>query len=202
MRYEAVLFDFDGVLADTEPLHFEAWRDALSPLGIRLDWDFYRSQCIGICDDELLELLATQSNRPQTTLRLRQQMPVKQRLFLAKAEAAPPVPEQVISMIKDLISYRLAVVTSTSRLEVEPVLRAAGILESFQCVICAEDVARHKPDPEPYLEAARRLGIKHGLVVEDSVAGEAAAKAAGFEVLRVASVAEVPRRVRERLGLP
>lgn len=198
-RYEAVLFDFDGVLADTEPLHFESWREALAPIGVSLDWDFYRTQGIGVSDQALLAMLAERAQPPRSVQELWAQYARKQQLFLEKAKANPPVPESIRELIASLRGYKLAVVTSTSRVEIEPLLELCGLGQAFQALVCAEDVSRHKPDPEPYREAARRLDVTRALVVEDSEAGQAAGEAAGFDVVRVSSVSEVPRMVWERL---
>jgi len=189
--YDAVLFDFDGVLADTEPLHCAAWQRALEPLGITFDWDFYRSEAIGISDADLLALLARRSRPPMPAEALWQCYPRKRDIFLKLALADPPIPPAVRNLIQELNHHKLAVVTSTSRSEVEPVLAAAGLWPYFQVIITAEDVAAHKPDPEPYLTAARRLGCKRGLAVEDSQAGAAAARAAGLDVLQVKGPSEL-----------
>ena len=59
-RYDAILFDFDGVLADTEPIHFACWKQVLEPLGIHLNWPFYQARCIGISDRQMVERLAAE----------------------------------------------------------------------------------------------------------------------------------------------
>ena len=200
VSYDAVLFDFDGVLADTEPLHYEAWRDALKPLGITLDWAFYRSELIGVSDRELVERLARTRRPPLQAALLWARFANKQRLFLEKALARPPIPKENIELISSLKNRKLALVTSTSILEIRPLLLAADLLERFHVIVTAEDVNRHKPDPEPYLVAARRLGARRALAVEDSDAGERAARDAGLEVVRVHSVAEVPKAVLSRLA--
>jgi sugar-phosphatase len=82
---------------------------------------------------------------------------------------------------------------------VEPVLEAGDLLGLLHATVYAEDVTRHKPDPEPYLRAAQLLGITHALVVEDSAAGEAAGRAAGFEVLRVTTPADVASTLARHL---
>ena len=198
-NYEAVFFDFDGVLADTEPLHWEAWREAVQPSGINLTWEIYRTHLIGLADPALVDFLARLAQPPQTSERLWQRFEEKQRRFLAKALASPPIPEPTREMIKRLSHIKLAIVTSTSMREIEPLLAAAAIRHCFQTIVAAEDVIRHKPDPEPYRLAARRLGVRRALVVEDSDAGEAAGRAAGFDVLRVRSPQEVPEAVWARL---
>ncbi len=78
----------------------------------------------------------------------------------------------------------------------------AGIRHRFEILVCgSEEVERLKPAPDPYLLAARKLGVDRALVVEDSDAGEQSGRAAGFDVVRVRSASEVPSRVRAALGM-
>ena len=63
--FDSILFDFDGVLADTEPVHCACWAEVLATVGVTLTWEFYRRQCIGIDDRDMLRLLATQSGPPR-----------------------------------------------------------------------------------------------------------------------------------------
>jgi HAD superfamily hydrolase (TIGR01509 family) len=96
-------------------------------------------------------------------------------------------------------SYKLAVVSSSSCAEIEPLLIAGGLRTHFDTVVGGEQVKRHKPKPEPYLLAAARLGVTRALVLEDSAAGIASGRAAGFEVLAVERPADVPDLLRQRL---
>lgn len=200
MKYEGLLFDFDGVLADTEPLHFAAWSGAAASLGITFDWLAYRDNCIGLSERETVAVLTRLAGRPELAGALWAEYPRKARWFREKVLENPPISTQTRNLLKELTDYRLAVVTSTGRSEVEPLLRRAGIRDRFGACIYAEDVARHKPDPAPYLEAARRLGITCALVVEDSEAGVASGRAAGFDVLRIAAPEEMVEAVRAALG--
>jgi HAD superfamily hydrolase (TIGR01509 family) len=102
-------------------------------------------------------------------------------------------------MLATLSALRLGVVTSSNRLEVEPVLVAAGIREYFGALVCGGDVSRQKPWPEPYIRAVGLLGVSAALVVEDSDVGVESARAAGFEVLRVGNPTEVWPALRVRL---
>ncbi|MGD0199911.1 MAG: HAD family phosphatase [Bryobacteraceae bacterium] len=199
-RYDAILFDFDGVLADTEPLHWACWAAVLEPLGIHLTWEFYRNHAVGSTDRALVEKLAPLAAPGLSVDRLYEQYPAKQRLFRERVAAAPPIPAAVLEFLLELRDYRLAVVTSSQLSEVEPALEAAGIRACFGAVVGAGDVARHKPAPDAYLLAAQRLGAARPLVVEDSDAGLAAARAAGFDVVRVSGAGETPDRVREALA--
>jgi HAD superfamily hydrolase (TIGR01509 family) len=195
-RYDSILFDFDGVLADTEPIHWACWVEIVAPLGIDLSWDTYCANCIGISDLNMLEILASCARHPVDAESLRPHYARKKDLFRMRIAEANPCAVETVDLIRSLSDYRLAVVTSSGRLEVEPVLNRAGIRQLFGAVVFGDDVTRHKPSPEPYLLAATRLGVNRPLVVEDSVAGVASAKAAGFDVIQVPSVAQVSRLVQ------
>jgi beta-phosphoglucomutase len=198
--YDAVLFDFDGVLADTEPLHFACWAETVAPLGIRLDWETYRRFGIGNTDAGLMRLMAGLAKPPVALELVAAKYPEKRRLFLERALAEPPIPQPVVELINSLPFYRLAVVTSSYLVEVEPLLERAGIRDRFETLVSASDVARTKPSPDPYLLAASRLGAQKPLVVEDSAPGIASALAAGFDVVEVRSPADVPEAVRAALA--
>jgi HAD superfamily hydrolase (TIGR01509 family) len=94
--------------------------------------------------------------------------------------------------------FKLAVVSSSACSEIEPLLEAGGIRNHFDTVVGGGDVSRLKPDPEPYLLAASRLGVDRALVLEDSAAGIASGRAAGFEVLPIRHPTEVPGLLRQR----
>jgi beta-phosphoglucomutase len=201
--YDSILFDFDGVLADTEPIHWACWSETLAPLEIELSWETYRANCIGVADRNMLVFLASLAAHTVDPESLRPQYAVKKALFRQRIRESNPCPAATVELIRSLTDYRLAVVTSSGRLEVEPVLELARIRQHLVTVVFGEDVARHKPDPEPYLLAAARLEAKQPLVVEDSEAGVASATAAGFDVIKVADpiqVAESTRRQIERMA--
>ena len=182
--FEAILFDFDGVIADSESVHFQSWGEILAPLGVELSWEFYSSQCIGVSDRKTVDIFC--EGREFTVDQLDDLCHRKRDLFRQKAVANPPVVESTKRLIKGLKGkYKLAVVTSSGRNEVQPVLEITGLWPLLDTFVCMSDVERLKPHPDPYLEAAKRLNIQKALVVEDSDPGEASGKAAGFEVLRI-----------------
>ena len=191
--YDSILFDFDGVLADTEPIHWACWAETLAPLDIELSWETYRANCIGVADRNMLVFLASLAARAVDPETLRPQYAVKKALFRRRIQETDPCPAGTVDLIRSLKGFKLAVVTSSGRLEVEPVLERAGILQSLQTVVFGDDVTRHKPDPEPYLLAAARLKSVHPLVVEDSDAGVASARAAEFDVIQVNNPADLSR---------
>lgn len=199
-RYDAILFDFDGVLVDSEPVHHAVWQEVLAPHGITLSWDEYQRRCIGVSDREMIRELCGIAGRPDQFDSLWKEYPRKRAILRERMLAAPPAFADSIALVHELAaSLPLAVVTSSARNEVEPVLERMGILKRFQTCVFGEDVRRLKPDPEPYLTAAARLNVIRPLVVEDSGAGCASGNAAGFEVIRVSSASTVAAELRQVL---
>jgi beta-phosphoglucomutase len=111
--FDSILFDFDGVLADSEGVHYQCWISILEPLGIPLSWEAYCANCIGITDRAMLEALARQKNPPHDVEDLWQYYPKKKALFREKAYANPPIPEATRALVRSLSQYSLAVVSSS-----------------------------------------------------------------------------------------
>jgi beta-phosphoglucomutase len=200
-EFEAIFFDFDGVLADTEPVHWACWSEVLHTLGVNLEWDFYREQCIGIDDREMLRMMAATSDPPRAWESLWELYPSKRELFRGRMAATPPFLAETSELIQSLHrDYALAVVSSSSTDEIEPMLEAGGLRQHFRTVVGGNQVKVQKPAPEPYLTAAERLGVRRAIVLEDSAAGMASGRAAGFEVLAITHPAHVPRQLRDRLA--
>jgi HAD superfamily hydrolase (TIGR01509 family) len=200
-EFDSILFDFDGVLIDSEPMHWACWAEVLAPLGVTLEWEWYCAECIGIDDREMLRVMAERATPPRNWQTLWEQYPVKQQLFHSRMIAAPPFSPELPALLERLHrEFKLAVVTSSGRAEIEPLLEVAKLRHYFQTLVCARDAPRHKPAPDPYLLAAAQLEAKTPLVLEDSAAGIASGRAAGFEVLPVKHANDVPALLRRRLG--
>ncbi len=197
MKFDSILFDFDGVLADTEPIHYECWLEILAPFGIQPTWDFYQRECIGISDRLMVERIST----PALFEAIWPKYAEKQALFRHKLTLKSPFHEETTAMLAEIAPrFKLAVVSSSGRTEIEPPLVSAGLRSHFQAMVCGKEAGELKPAPHPYLRAAELLGAKKPLVVEDSAAGEASGRAAGFEVLRVRSAESVPSELRRVIG--
>src|SRR3954447_10667126 len=111
MSFQAILFDFDGVLIDSEPVHWACWREVLLPVGVVLDWEFYRDHCIGIDDREMLRMMAGDRDWQE----LWTEYPRKKELFRSRMIVAPPFPETLPKTLDRLKgTYRMAVVSSSS----------------------------------------------------------------------------------------
>ena len=200
-EFEAILFDFDGVLLDSEPIHCACWAEVLASLGVTVEWEYYREYGVGVDDREMLRTVAARSDPPRKWEELWAQYPAKKKLFQARMAQLPPFDPSLDGFLGELHgAYKLAVVTSSATTEIAPILAAGGIGRHFDTLVGGEDVRCHKPAPDPYLLAAQRLGVRAALVVEDSKPGMASGRAAGFEVLAVTGPADLRQRVLERLS--
>jgi beta-phosphoglucomutase len=199
--YDAILFDFDGVLVDSEPVHVECWSEILGDFGLSLKWESWAAECIGVSDRQMLERMSKQVHPAIDVETLYATYPRKRDRFRQLMEQRMPFFDGARELFESLHEYRLALVTSSGRPEVEPVLRKAGLFEYFDATVCFGEVAKIKPAPDPYLKAAEMVGAKRPLVVEDSEAGVESGRAAGFDVLRIVSPSQVPDALRQKLGM-
>jgi beta-phosphoglucomutase-like phosphatase (HAD superfamily) len=179
-EFGAYIFDCDGTLADTMPLHYRAWGELLKDYGGTLSEDlFYRlggkptEQILSHLRDELaipIDDLGAAAHR-------------KEALFLELLDEVKPI-DAVVAIARRWHGIKpLAVASGGFRRNVEMTLEALGILDLFDALVCVEDCARGKPFPDPFLEAARRLRVAAAdcLVFEDSTLGIEAAVAAGMQ---------------------
>jgi len=195
--YDAILFDFDGTLVDSEPIHYECWQEVLKPFGLNLSWDEYCRNCIGVSDRAMIEKLAGEVGLDFKELYA--QYPRKKELLRDRMLAAPPMMAEVREFLLGFDRVPMGLVTSSHRIEVEPVLEALAVRNRFAASVFGDEVQNLKPNPEPYLLAAERLGVKRPLVFEDSDAGLASAKAAGFSAIRVMNPGDLPGLLKTTL---
>lgn len=196
---QALLFDFDGVLADTEPLHWSCWRDVLEPEGISLDWDYYQRECIGLSEREFLIALGRRVTPARTMDELWPLYPLKKKKFTDEAQRRRVVGEDILECLKALPKLPLAVVTSSVRQEIEPILKKDQVHSLMTACVYGDEVPRLKPAPDPYLIAMERLGVSAAIAFEDSQAGMTSARAAGCEVVRVNSPEDLPALIGQVL---
>jgi beta-phosphoglucomutase len=196
---DGLLFDYDGVIADTEPLHWKSWCAALEPHGIQLTWDDYCRYCRGIAFTRMREPMEKLNPAIRSVTDLEDRyLDAKHALFAGLVDN-PPIPAATVAMLRNLRDVRIGLVTTAKRRSVEPVLHAAGILDCFQTLVYREDVVHPKPAPDAYLLAAERLGAQSVLVFEDTAAGVESARAAGLDVVFVADCARLAELVEREV---
>ena len=180
----ALLFDNDGVLADTEPLFFEATRAALASLGVDLSHDHYLELSLRL-GRSCFVLAEERGVGPDEILRARE---ARDAHYSELISAGVPPIDGVRECLEVLAgSVPMAVVTSSTRDFFELIHARSGLLDFFEFVLASGDYARHKPHPDPYLGAAERLGVDPGdcVAVEDTERGLEAATRAGMRCLVV-----------------
>jgi len=192
---EALVFDYDGVVANTEPLHWKSWAILLSRYGVELPWEEYCRIGRGVSDRQMYEHFRARMSGVDEGEFIRQNSERK-RLVRELSLKASPIAPQTIALLKSLEDHRLGLVTSSERADVKPILQAAGISELFDAMVFGDDVAAPKPSPAPYLIIAERLGVKTGFAFEDSEAGLESARSAGFRSIRVERPEDLPELVK------
>lgn len=183
--FRAFIFDCDGTLADTMPLHHQAYLDILRPLGFDFPEELFYSLG-GIPAEGVLEIL---NARFGWTIPVAEVAARKEARFGELIPLVKPI-APVVDFLHS-VAGRLPVAVASGGMKplVLATLDALGIREHFQAVVTYEDVAHPKPAPDTYLEAARRLGVEPAacLVFEDTPLGIEAATAAGMQSVLVAS---------------
>ena len=193
----AVIFDFDGVIADTEPLHFAGFRQTLAEIGINLTESDYYANYLGYDDRGCFIAALTTHRRPIDPTSLAQLMQRKAHAYLESVKNHLVIFPGVREFVREAAAaYPLAIASGALRHEIEVILEQAGLRKEFLHITSAEDVTRGKPDPQPFLHALTALNRQRQeqvitaescLVVEDSLPGIRSAKTAGMKVLAVAN---------------
>ncbi|MBI2067389.1 MAG: HAD family phosphatase [Deltaproteobacteria bacterium] len=195
----AILFDFDGVLCDTEPLHCRLVQAVLLFHGISLSKEEYYQDYLGLDDRALLEAVFKKHEKRLDSALLEEMMAEKNSAFLKETVGHsllyPNIKELITSLHPD---YYMGVVSGALKNEILSILSGEGLMPMFQVIVAADDVKKCKPDPEGYQAALNLLNRDHVpeseillpnecLVVEDSPWGIESAKAAGMKCLAVAT---------------
>lgn len=177
--FAAYIFDCDGTLADTMPLHYRAWCAALKEHNAEFPEALFY-ELGGVTTERIVEIL---NERHGHSMPVQPTATYKDNLFVEMIPQILPI-EPVVELVHQFHGAKpLAVASGGTREIVTKILGALGILKKFDAVVTAEDCRHGKPAPDPFLEAARRLGVAPArcLVLEDTTSGIAAAKAAGMQ---------------------
>lgn len=176
--FDAYIFDCDGTLADTMPLHYRAWCAALTEFGCPFDEALFY-QLGGVPTEKIVEML---NERNRLAMPVKSTAERKEQLYLEMIHEVRPIEAVVEFMRAQHGKKPIAVASGGHREIVRRSLTAISVLEFFDVVIGSEDYEHGKPAPDPFLEAARRLNVapEKCLVFEDTDLGVRAAEAAGM----------------------
>jgi beta-phosphoglucomutase len=187
---KAVVFDFDGVLADSEPLHYRAFLRVVEPRGHRFDYQTYLREYVGFDDRDTFRQLFG-DDEARLRLLCREKAEAFQQVAAEGFETYPGVEALVRQLAA---SMPLAIASGAVRTDIEPILAGLGLGPCFAAIVTADDVARSKPDPESYRLAVHRLAerfpdleLQPGdcVAIEDTAAGLVSARRAGLKTLGV-----------------
>jgi HAD superfamily hydrolase (TIGR01509 family) len=181
--FSAYIFDCDGTLADTMPTHYKAWLAALG----EHSHDFPEAMFYEMGGMPTARIVEVLNERHGRNLPVEETVTRKEAFFLEMSSQIAAI-EPVVTLARQFHGHKpLAVASGGHRRIVMNTLRALGISDLFQAIVCSEDYQRGKPAPDPFLEAALRLDVppESCLVFEDTATGIAAATAAGMQSVLV-----------------
>ena len=184
--FSAILFDLDGTLANTDPLHFSIWKEMLAEFGLQIDRAFYQQQISGRVNEEILQNILPQLSI-QEGLQFAEK---KEKRYRESAPTLSPTPglDKLLQWIQEN-KLQQAVVTNAPRNTAVHTLKVLELTSTFPTVILAEDAPPGKPDPAPYQLALTRLGVdsNNAIAFEDSTTGIQSAVAAGIYTIGITS---------------
>ena len=181
--FKAYLFDCDGTIVDSMPLHYVAWKKVLSQWGCEFGEELFYSWG-GM---PVAEIIAALNVRSGLAMPVDEVMRRKEAMYYEILPQLKAVPEVLEHIQTSYGKIPFAVVSGSTRDSVTRSLKTLGILDRFDTLVCAGDYTKSKPNPEPFLIAAERLGVKPEdcLVFEDTEMGIQAATAAGMASVKV-----------------
>jgi HAD superfamily hydrolase (TIGR01509 family) len=182
---QAILFDLDGTLVDSERENVESVVLAVRRLGAELSTE-ERGFIIGHSWNEIYEIIARNHGLPVTMTQLIAEAVDEKRVLMAET-GHRALPGAVAAVKRFARASKLAIVSGASTIEVRDALAGIGVTDYFPLVVAAEDYTHGKPAPEPYAQAITRLGVSAGrsIAIEDATPGILSARAAGARVIAV-----------------
>ena len=184
-RFDAIVFDMDGVLLDSEPLHFAALNRALGRDGLRVNRDEYE-RFIGTTTEAMLESLIERYRLQRAHA---EYLAEYDAAVLDQLDQARPPNDGVVPLMQRAreLGMRVGLASSSRRVWIDATLRSLSLSDAFDAIVSGDEVTRGKPDPQIYLLAAQRLSVasERCLAIEDAPNGVAAARAAGMAVIGV-----------------
>jgi HAD superfamily hydrolase (TIGR01509 family) len=187
---QAVLFDLDGTLANTDPIHIEVWREILKPHGYTVDETFFKEKISGRLNEYLIKELLPQLSDSQG-----KQLAVDKESWFRELAATKLNRMPGFDALHTWITAQtlpMGVVTNAPRANAEFVLQVLDLEDAFDFLLIAGELPRSKPDPLPYQTALEKCGVQaeHAVVFEDSKTGIQSAVAANVPTVGIASTHE------------
>jgi beta-phosphoglucomutase len=199
----AVIFDFDGIIVDTEPVHYQAFQKVLEPLGLGFTWDRYLDLYIGFDDRDAFRESFRQAGKQLTDQALQELIDRKSVIFQNVVQQGIVPYPGVLELIASLSgTLPIALCSGALRSDVEPILDQLGICDVFDVMVTADEVKSSKPDAESYVLTVQRLSGKYPgngilpsncVAIEDTPAGITSALNAGLHVLAVTNSYQADR---------
>lgn len=192
----AIVFDFDGVIADSEPLHYEAFVAVARRFGLEFDYATYQRRYIGFDDrDAFRAMLETIGDPVADDARIAELTHEKAHTFEAHVHAGIDALPGAIELVRAAsTAMPVAIASGATRRDIDLILDKLGLRDCFELIVSADDVARSKPDPETYRLAVQHLADRHAdrdikagacVAIEDTEAGLASARAAGLRTVGI-----------------
>lgn len=215
----AIIFDFNGIILNDEPLHFQSMQQTVAALGIHITEEEYWAQYLPLDDFRCLEAICRNHGVTLTDAQRDRALSNKPQLYQMLLEGRYPIFPGAVDFVRDCARhYPLAIASGARRNEIQRALKAVGLEKCFQVIVGAEDSTQGKPHPESYLLALDRINAhangsstpirpEECLVIEDSIGGVQGSRAAGMICLAVSNsypadrLNEAHRVVRSLAGL-
>jgi len=186
----AIVFDFDGVLADSEPLHLRAYQEVLTPIGVTLTRDEYYARYLGYDDEGVFTKIASANGLRMDPEQIAGLIEQKTRVFddmMAAGEMLYPAARACVERMAS--RFPLGIASGALRHEIEAILRSGKLDRHFRFIVASGETPEGKPAPDPYRRAAELHGLPPDccLAIEDSRWGIESARAAGLWCIGITS---------------
>jgi beta-phosphoglucomutase len=197
--FKAIIFDFDGVILDSEPLHFQACRDAFQSLNIAFTYEEFSKKYIGLADKDLFPQFLKNTGYVFSPGILDHLFDIKNEAYEKIIRDCPDLP--VIPGLELFLQQMrqekksLAICSGSTRKDINILIERLNLSSYFTSIVSTEDVRKGKPSPDGFLLAAERLNVspKECLVIEDSSHGIEAARKAGMKVVALSTSHEADK---------
>ena len=192
---KAIVFDFDGVVVDSEPVHYQAFMEIGRGLGVAFDYQHYLQHYIGFDDRDAIRTMLTEAGMPTADAHIAELRDQKQLVFeKLVGQGAAAIPGAVELIDEAHAHIPIAVGSGATSLDIELMLESLGRRDLFEVIVSADHVSRSKPDPATYRMAVEQLAARHPdlnlvpedcLAIEDTAAGIESARGAGLMTLGI-----------------